>query len=566
MENQPRKKKKEEEEEGIYRFRGPAPPPPIPNMNFAAYILENTEAYGEETAVVEIQEDGQIGAKRSFEAILRDVPLVAGGLRDEGVQVGDKIGISAPLHADYSLAVLAVTWAGAVCVLLDPTLYPEELRRALGVSGVRWVIAAEEVYEGVKEAGRGRVRKVWMLRRRLPSSSPSLGHLLLASPIPPEAVDAPKTPAAVFFSSGTTSLPKAVLLSHGNLITHHQTPRYLLSLGGEATERAAKQAFSRCLLTLPLQHMLGFFSMLYLQKMGCCAYLLAKYSPRRFLQAIQDYKITASPLVPYVADQLAKTPFLDQYDTSSLQALASSSAALSIATRDTLYSKLGVTVSNGYGMTEAVNIASHSVPPPACPLSVGHVMPYMQIKIAEPQIPSEGGGGGGGGTLTQGEIGEVLVKSPAVMMGYIEDGKCVSCVDEDGWMRTGDLGYFDGHGCLHLVGRCKEVIKVKGYQVSPGELEEALLSVDGVEEAAVVGAPHPTTGEAPTAFVVLGDHGRHLTPHHLKTAVAERIAAPYKRLTGGVVFMDALPRTSSGKVMRGALRKLCGAPRPSAKL
>ncbi|XP_069195600.1 luciferin 4-monooxygenase-like [Procambarus clarkii] len=196
-------------------------------------------------------------------------------------------------------------------------------------------------------------------------------------------------------------------------------------------------------------------------------------------------------------------------------------------------------------MTEAVNIATNDPIYGFSPGSVGRVMPYMQVKIIDVES---------GKMVGEGVEGEVCVRGPTMMLGYVNNpAATAACIDSDGWLHTGDLGYYTRDDFLFLTDRIKDLIKVKGYQVSPKEVEDVLVTVEGVREAAVVGVPDARTGEAPRAYVVPTASAT-LSPAYLQRYVAERVAH-YKRLTGGVELVDALPRNQSGKVLKRQLRQ-----------
>ncbi|HEX5096196.1 MAG TPA: AMP-binding protein, partial [Acidimicrobiia bacterium] len=254
-------------------------------------------------------------------------------------------------------------------------------------------------------------------------------------------------------------------------------------------------------------------------------------------------KITRSFIAPPVAVALAKHPIVDNYDLSSLEQIFSGAAPLSAELALEVGKRLGCEVVQGYGMTE-LSPVSHLTPKGQFkPGSVGVTAPNTETMIVDPATQ---------GPLGIDADGEVWVRGPQVMAGYLNNPKATAdTIDRDGWLHTGDIGHIDEDGHLYIVDRLKELIKYKGFQVAPAELEALLLTHPSVADAAVIGRPDEACGEIPIAFVVLKPD-QTCTEDDIKTFVAGQVAT-YKQLRE-VHFIDAVPKSASGKILRRVLR------------
>jgi 4-coumarate--CoA ligase len=270
---------------------------------------------------------------------------------------------------------------------------------------------------------------------------------------------------------------------------------------------------------------------------------MPRFELEPFLQLHQDYKITRTFVAPPVAVLLAKQPVVDNYDLSSLEQIFSGAAPLSAELAQEVGKRLGCEVVQGYGMTE-LSPVSHLTPKGQFkPGSVGVTAPNTETMIVDP---------GTGEPLGVGADGEVWVRGPQVMAGYLNNERATAdTIDADGWLHTGDIGHIDEDGHLYIVDRLKELIKYKGFQVAPAELEAMLLTHPAIADAAVIGRPDEEAGEIPVGFVVVKP-GHELTEDDVMTFVASQVAT-YKQLRQ-VTFLDAVPKSPSGKILRRLLR------------
>lgn len=238
---------------------------------------------------------------------------------------------------------------------------------------------------------------------------------------------------------------------------------------------------------------------------------------------------------------------VDNYDLSSINMIISAAAPLGLETESMTKKRLGTNIKQAWGMSELSPLGTMNSDFNARTASVGPLMPSTYGKILDVDT---------GKSLGPNEPGELLIKGPQVMMGYLNDTeKTEECLSDGGWLRTGDLAYYDEDGYFYITDRIKEMIKVRAFQVAPAELEELILNNEHVQDVAVVQIPDEESGELPRAYVVLKPSAdlKEVTEEYLKDWVKERVS-PYKRIEGGVVFTDAIPKSASGKILRRVLR------------
>ncbi|KAH7697658.1 Protein ACS-14 [Aphelenchoides avenae] len=345
--------------------------------------------------------------------------------------------------------------------------------------------------------------------------------------------------------SGTSGPPKGVMLSHKNFGTmmnivysHFEAQFSKMNPRWDATKESV------CLL-LPFYHIFGIGVLMNTIRTGSCGVVMRQFNPEIFCQTLQNYRMSHVYLVPPLLLFLAKSPIVETYDFSQLQLILTGAAQVGKEVADEVKRRIPSVgqVAQGYGMTE-VSMASHfPVFDEPNHASVGKLMPNFQMKITDVES---------GRSLPLKEVGEVRVRGPTVMMGYYNRPEATDqTVDEDGWLRTGDIGYTDEDGHLYIVDRMKELIKVKGLQVSPCELENLLLSHPSVRDCAVIGIPDERTGELPKAFVVRSNE--RLTDQEVIAFIKERVS-PHKQLAGGVEFVNEIPKSAAGKILRRILR------------
>jgi acyl-CoA synthetase (AMP-forming)/AMP-acid ligase II len=360
--------------------------------------------------------------------------------------------------------------------------------------------------------------------------------LLAAGPLPQVELD-PATAAGLLpYSSGTTGLPKGVLLTHANLVTSVRQ----VGSGLRIDERDTLLAVP------PFSHIMGFLVTLAVPLCsGATVVTMPRFEPGRFLELLQRHRVTVLVGAPPMFQVLLGHPLAAEADLGSLELLVCGGAPLTAAAQLALAARVpGATVGQAWGLTETtVGVTMPDRTAGSVPGTVGRVMPNTELRVVDPLTGRE---------LGAGQPGELLARGPQVMAGYLRRPDATAAmVDQDGWLRTGDLGLVDRAGNVAIVDRLKELIKVSGYQVAPAELEALLATHPAVADAAVLGRQDPTSGEVPVA-VVVPRPGAAADPDELLAWVAERVA-PRKRVRA-VRFADAIPRTPSGKLLRRALR------------
>jgi acyl-CoA synthetase (AMP-forming)/AMP-acid ligase II len=399
----------------------------------------------------------------------------------------------------------------------------------LADAGARFALAAPERVAAVRAAAAGRLSAVFAIGEA-PGAEPFAAVQAANGDLPPVAIDPAVDVAVLPSSSGTTGRPKAVMLTHRNMVAG---ARQWLAVDPVAAADVAVTIY-------PFFHAGGIITLNVFLGAGATLVFLPRYDLRALLGLVAGHRATRAVLAPPVILDLVQQPVVAEYDLSSLAVVTWSAAPMGEDLAGACRARLGCRVKQMYALTEA--LPSHYVPQhaPDRPGSGGPPVPNSETRIVDPAT---------GIGLGPGEAGEIRVRGPQVMKGYLNRPDATAeAIDADGWLRTGDLGYVDGDGWLHVVDRLKELIKYKGYQVAPAELEAVLLTHPAVADAAVVPSPDERAGEVPKAFVVLAAAA---APDEVMAYVAERVA-PYKKVRR-LEVVDAIPKSASGKILRRVL-------------
>jgi 4-coumarate--CoA ligase len=336
------------------------------------------------------------------------------------------------------------------------------------------------------------------------------------------------------YSSGTTGLAKGVMLTHRNLVSNIEQVLGTVAVGED-------DAF---VAVLPFFHIYGMQVLMNTGlRAGATIVTMPRFDLEQFLSLHQEHHLTCGFVAPPMVVALAKHPIVDNYDLSALRWINSGAAPLSAELAIECGERLGCEVVQGYGMTE-LSPTSHATPSGMFkPGSVGVTVPNTEVKIVDLVTQSP---------LGIDEDGEVWIRGPQVMKGYWNnDAATKNTIDDDGWLHTGDIGHIDADGHLFIVDRLKELIKFKGFQVAPAELEALLLTHPQIADAAVIGLPDDEAGEVPAAYVVLKP-GQDTTAADIQSFVAKNVAS-YKQVRK-LTFVDAIPKSASGKILRRVLR------------
>jgi 4-coumarate--CoA ligase len=508
--------------------RSPHPDLPLPQISITERLFEGLVQAGDRTILI----DGPSELSYTGAALQDRIRRLAGGLRAEGVGPGSVVAILAPNHPDYVVAFHAVALAGGTITTLNPTYTAPEAAHQLRDSGAGLLVTIPAFLDTARAAATGTgIREIVTI-------GPAEGHRslddLLGPPLAAQVpVDLTSHVLALPYSSGTTGLPKGVMLSHRNMVVNVDQALKLLGVHPDETTVAF----------LPFFHIYGMTALmnLYLGH-GAGLVTMPRFDLQAFLTHVQTHRAERVFIAPPVAIALAKHPMVDQFDLSSLRVIMSAAAPLGTEVSAEVENRLGCKVIQGYGMTELSPITH--VAPAGDPRhgSVGVTAPNTVTRIVNPETLQDCG---------PGEEGEVWIKGPQVMLGYLNRPEATAAMIQDGWLRTGDLGVVDADGYLHIRDRLKELIKVKGFQVAPAEVEARLLGMVGIADAAVIGVPDDEAGERPMAFVVL-QPGSDLTEEKIRDALRLELAS-YK-VPVRIAFTDAIPKSASGKILRRVLR------------
>jgi acyl-CoA synthetase (AMP-forming)/AMP-acid ligase II len=300
----------------------------------------------------------------------------------------------------------------------------------------------------------------------------------------------------------------------------------------------------RVIAVLPFFHIYGMQVLMNgVLSFGASVVTMLRFDLEQFLATLQDHRITQAYLVPPIILALAKHPMVDRYDLTALQRVVSGAAPLGADLAEEAAQRIGAEIVQGYGLTETSPV-THATPLGMAKAgSIGVTISNTECRVVDPET---------GEDLEVDEDGEIWIRGPQVMAGYLNNPEATAItIDDDGWLHTGDIGHVDGDGHFFIVDRLKELIKYKGFQVPPAELEAVLLTHPDVADAAVIPIPDLEAGELPKAFVVLKP-GRSATPEQIMEFVASHVAH-YKRIRQ-LVFLDEIPKSASGKILRRVLR------------
>lgn len=500
-------------------------------------VLGHAADFGDTPALI----DGTDGTTLTYAQVDRFHRRLAAALAGAGVRKGDVLALHSPNTIAYPVAFYAATRAGASVTTVHPLATPEEFARQLRDSAARWIVTVSPLLEAARRAAAlaGGVREIFVCDSA-PGHRSLLGMLESTAPEPAVAVDPAEDVAVLPYSSGTTGTPKGVMLTHRQIATNLAQLEPAITVGPG----------DRILAVLPFFHIYGLTALMNAPlRKGATVVVLPRFEPDAFLAAVQNHRIGILYAAPPIVLALARHPSVDHHDLSSLRYVISAAAPLDARLAQACSRRLGLPpLGQAYGMTE-LSPATHVVPPAAlheAPAgTVGRLIAGTEMRIVSLEDP--------GRDLGPGEPGEILIRGPQVMKGYLgRPDATAALIDGDGWLHTGDVGQVDDDGWLFVVDRVKELIKYKGFQVAPAELEALLLTHPGIADAAVVGARDDDGNEIPHAHVVRQASAADLCAQEVMAYVAERVA-PYKRVRR-VTFTDTVPRAASGKILRRQLR------------
>jgi len=501
----------------------------IPEMSITERLFAGLEGQGDAVVLT----DGPSGRSLTAAALEDAVRRLAGGLIDRGLKRGDVLALMAPNVPEYAVVFHGTAFAGGTVTTVNPTYTAHEVRKQLTDSGATWLVTVPMFLDTARAAAEGTKVSQIAVIGEAPEATPLTA--LMGDPLEAQVpVDLERDIVVLPYSSGTTGLPKGVMLSHRNMVANvDQTLSALPIEKGESTV-----AF------LPFFHIYGMNVLMNAFLAGGGALVtMPRFELELFLQLIPRHGVKKLYLVPPVVLALAKHPMVDAHDLSSVKQLISGAAPLGGDVADAAAKRLGAVTTQAYGMTE-LSPVSHATPL-ARPKSgaSGVAIANTECRIVDLETGEDCAPGG---------EGELWVRGPQVMLGYLNNAEATAAtITEDGWLRTGDLAVADEDGYFFMRERVKELIKVKGFQVAPAELEAELLAHDSITDCAVLGKPDDGSGEVPVAFVVAQD-GAGLSAEDVTAFLAGRLSS-YK-VPRDVRLVDEIPKSASGKILRRVLR------------
>src|SRR5579863_415497 len=525
-------------------------------------ILEACSRFPHKTAIIDSScddlscnnsscDDGFRSRRITYSEYAELLVQLARGLVAAGVKPEDVLAIYLPNCWEFCAVYHAATLAGAVPTLLNPSCREREVRYQLENSAAALLITDGPLLQGINLAGLPTLRRVYTTRHAATGAEPFadlLKHVTAAIPTPAEPSD--QIVAALPYSSGTTGLPKGVMLSHFNLVAN-----VFQFIGPHASEMSTKDV---ALCFLPLYHIYGLNVVLNpLLTLGATLVLMPRFDPAQLLSLMVDEGVTMMPAVPPALNALCQAAEAGQFPRNHhLRWVKSGAAPLAPELGRRFTELTGVLVCQGYGMTEAspVTHVGYLEPELYKPESIGQPLAQTDCRVVNATDFDDNEN-----DVAPGQPGELVMRGPQFMMGYWKDAQATAAVLHDGWFWSGDIVTRDLDDFYYVVDRLKEMIKYKGFPVAPAEVEALLLEHPAVRDCGVVGRADPAAGEIPVAFVVLreGTVASRKLEEDICGFVAERLTT-YKQ-PRQVHFVDALPRTPSGKILRRELRKILSA-------
>ncbi len=513
-------------------FRSPFPDVTIPNVSLGQFVFQNASQRLDKPALI----DGPTGRTLTYGQLVGAIRLVAASLAQRGFKKGDVFAIYSPNIPEYAVIFHAVAMLGGINTTVNPLYTTEELLFQLQDANAKYLITIPLFLDKALEAAEKADLDEVFVFGEAPGATSFATLLQSDGQAPSVDIDPSKDLVALPYSSGTTGLPKGVMLTHENLVAN------MCQVDGVGVDVFKIRENDRCVGLLPFFHIYGMLVILnYGLYAGATVVTMPRFDLEQFLTIIQEHRISIVNVVPPILLALAKHPIVDNYDLSSLRYLSSGAAPLSEDLARSVSQRLGCIVTQGYGLTETSPVTHFGADPEVDgPASVGPCIPNTECRIVDPATGQNQG---------YGQLGEIWIRGPQVMKGYLNRPDATAqTIDEDGWLHTGDVGYVDEKNLLYVVDRVKELIKYKGYQVAPAELEAILLSHPAIADAAVIPSPDEEAGEVPKAFVV---RKADISAEEILEFVAEHVA-PYKRIRR-LEFTDQIPKSASGKILRRVL-------------
>jgi acyl-CoA synthetase (AMP-forming)/AMP-acid ligase II len=507
-------------------------------------VLQSCRRNNRKTALVDTSCDRRF----TFAEYGSLVESLARGLISAGLAPGEVVALFLPNSWEFAIAYHAATLAGGIPTLLNPSYREREIRYQLENSGAVFLITDAPLLEGVNFAGLSALRRIFTTRS-FTSRSEDFASLLrpvfgkTSAKFPEARQNSQETVAALPYSSGTTGLPKGVMLSHYNLVAN------VYQILGPNAAMLTPDDVVLCF--LPLYHIYGLTVALTLSlALGSTLVLMPRFDVQKLCALLVQEGVTMMPMVPPAINALCQAAEAGIFPKNhKVRWVKSGAAPLAPELARRLTGLTGIRVAQGYGMTEASPVTHVGcITPPEMnrPASIGQPLALTECRILDLN----------GNEAAPGEPGELVMRGPQIMLGYWNDPQATAAVLRDGWYFSGDIVRADADGYYYVLDRSKEMIKYKGFPVAPAEVESLLLEHPAVRDCGVVAKPDVAAGEIPCAFVVLREG---FTPSdaldkELRDFVADRLA--HHKQPREIHFVEVVPRTPSGKILRRELRKV----------
>ncbi|XP_016442478.1 4-coumarate--CoA ligase 2-like [Nicotiana tabacum] len=534
--------------QGDIIFKSKLPDIYIPNhLPLHSYCFENISEFSSRPCLINGAND-QIYTYADVELTSRKV---AAGLNKLGIKQKDTIMILLPNSPEFVFTFLGASYLGAISTMANPLITQVEVVKQAKASNVKLIVTQACNLDKLKSYAFEHDVKVICIDSS-PEGCLHFSDLILNPGFAsdnehdlPEVEIQPDDVLALPYSSGTTGLPKGVMLTHKGLVTS-----VAQQVDGEnPTLHIHSEDVILCV--LPLFHIYSLDSILLCGlRVGAAILIMQKFDIVPFLELIQKYKVTIAPFVPPIVLAIAKSPMVDNFDLSSVRIVMCGAAPLGKDLEDAVRTKFpNAKLGQGYGMTEAGSVLAMCLAFAKEPFEIksgacGTVIRNAEVKIVDLNT---------GSSLPRNKSGEICIRGDQIMKGYLNDPEATAqTIDKEGWLHSGDIGYIDEDDELFIVDRLKELIKYKGFQVAPAELEALLLNLPNISDAAVVPMKDEQAGEVPVAFVVRSNGGSTITEDEIKDFISKQVIF-YKRIKR-VFFVDSVPKSPSGKILRKDLR------------
>ncbi|KAJ6839981.1 putative 4-coumarate--CoA ligase 3 [Iris pallida] len=526
-------------------FRSKLPDIYVPDhLPLHSYCFEHASDFSSRPCLI----DGATGEVLTYADVHLTTRRVAAGLRRLGVGQGHVVMLLLPNCPEFAFSFLGASYLGAMSTTANPFYTAAEIHKQARSAGATVVVTESCNVAKLRELrdGATTVIKVVVIDEPVPEGCVHFSELTAGdeSELDDCVKIDPDDVVALPFSSGTTGLPKGVMLTHRGLVTS-----VAQQVDGENPNlHFRKEDVIVCL--LPLFHIYSLNSVLLCGlRAGSAIVIMRKFDIVKLMELVEKHRVTIAPFVPPIVVEIAKNPAVDRYDLSSIRIVMSGAAPMGKELENKLMEKIpNATLGQGYGMTEAGPVLSMCLAFAKEPFDVksgscGTVVRNAELKVVDTDT---------GFSLSRNQAGEICIRGNQIMKGYLNDPEATErTIDKEGWLHTGDIGYVDQDDEIFIVDRLKELIKYKGFQVAPAELEAMLITHTEIADAAVIPMKDEVAGEVPVAFVVRSN-GSEITEGEIKLYVSQQVIF-YKRIHK-VFFVDTIPKAPSGKILRKDLR------------